>query len=210
MADALHTLPFDAEAAKSARRYFISRLVIYGLLIVFAAVYMLPLFVVVFNSFRDLPEIAQNGLIAFPRSFGFKAWHDAWSTYCINGTCEGMRGNFFNSLWMTVPATIISTLLGALNGYILSKWRFRGSEILFTCMLFGVFMPGQIALDRLHPTPGRRIIGCSAQSGERVAVALECRDPHLGCQREGNRPATGIKLGHPRPRIQFRRQVPRI
>jgi glucose/mannose transport system permease protein len=47
---------------------------------------------------------------------------------------------------MTIPATIISTLLGAMNGYILSKWRFRGSEVLFTCMLFGVFMPGQLAL----------------------------------------------------------------
>ena len=57
-----------------------------------------------------------------------------------------MRRNFFNSLWMTIPATIISTLLGAMNGYILSKWRFRGSEVLFTCMLLGVFMPGQISL----------------------------------------------------------------
>ena len=47
---------------------------------------------------------------------------------------------------MTIPATIISTAIGAINGYILSKWRFRGSEILFACMLLGVFMPGQIAL----------------------------------------------------------------
>jgi glucose/mannose transport system permease protein len=146
MAETVVNASYDVEAANSARRYLISRLVIYGLLILFAAVYMLPLFVVVFNSFRDLPEIAQNGLIAFPRSFGFKAWHDAWSTYCINGTCEGMQGNFWNSLKMAVPATIISSVLGALNGYILSKWKFRGSDILFTCMMFGVFMPGQIAL----------------------------------------------------------------
>ncbi|RUU11091.1 carbohydrate ABC transporter permease, partial [Mesorhizobium sp. USDA-HM6] len=70
----------------------------------------------------------------------------AWSTYCIAGTCQGMQRNFLNSLWMTIPATIISTLLGAVNGYVLSKWRFKGSEILFTSMLLGVFMPGQIAL----------------------------------------------------------------
>ena len=70
----------------------------------------------------------------------------AWGTYCVGGTCEGMKRNFFNSLWMTIPATIISTMLGAINGYVLSKWRFRGSEVLFTCMLLGVFMPGQIAL----------------------------------------------------------------
>ena len=57
-----------------------------------------------------------------------------------------MKRNFYNSLKMTIPATIISTAIGAINGYILSKWRFKGSEVLFTCMLLGVFMPGQIAL----------------------------------------------------------------
>jgi glucose/mannose transport system permease protein len=132
---------------RAAQRSFIAaRVGIYGLLGVFSLIYLLPLFVVVFNSFRDLPEIAAHGLINFPRSFSFKAWADAWSTYCINGTCEGMARNFYNSLWMAIPATIISTMLGALNGYILSKWKFKGSEFLFTCMLFGVFMPGQIAL----------------------------------------------------------------
>ena len=136
----------DPEESAASRRYVLARIGIYGVLGVFSLVYLLPLIVVIMNSFRDLPEIAANGLINFPQSFTFKSWHDAWFTYCINGTCEGMRGNFVNSLWMTIPATIISTLLGALNGYILSKWRFRGSEVLFTCMLFGVFMPGQIAL----------------------------------------------------------------
>lgn len=144
MIDAAYT--DDPEARTAARRHVVNRVVIYGVLSLFAIVYLLPLFVVVFNSFRDLPDIAQRGLIAFPRSFSFRAWGEAWSSFCINGTCEGMRRNFFNSLWMTVPATILSTLLGAMNGYVLSKWRFRGSEILFTCMLFGVFMPGQLAL----------------------------------------------------------------
>jgi glucose/mannose transport system permease protein len=64
----------------------------------------------------------------------------------VAGTCEGVKRNFFNSLIMTIPATIVSTLLGAINGYVLAKWRFRGSEFLFGCMTLGVFMPGQIAL----------------------------------------------------------------
>ena len=137
---------FDAEAAIAGRRYFSSRVAIYGLLGLFAAIYLIPLIVVVLNSFREQAEIARGGLISLPESFRLDAWSQAWSTYCIAGTCEGMKRNFFNSLWMTIPATIVSTLLGALNGYVLSKWRFKGSEILFTCMLLGVFMPGQIAL----------------------------------------------------------------
>ena len=157
----------DPEARAAQRRYIANRVVIYGLLGLFAVIYLVPLLVVVFNSFRDLPEIAANGLIALPRSFSTHAWQDAWSTFCINGTCEGMRRNFMNSLWMTIPATAISTMLGAINGYILSKWRFPGSEVLFTCMLFGVFMPGQVAL-----MPWAYILGGTGLSNTTAGLVL--------------------------------------
>ena len=147
MAEATMTASaFDPGAAAASRRRTFSRVMIYGLLVIFAVIYIVPLIVVVMNSFRDQVEIAHNGLIAIPQSFRLDAWFQAWDTYCIAGTCEGMKRNFFNSLYMTIPATIISTLLGALNGYVLSKWRFKGSELLFTMVMLGVFMPGQIAL----------------------------------------------------------------
>jgi glucose/mannose transport system permease protein len=146
MSDMTQNAAFDPDAAGASRKNFVSRAIIYAILLIFSLIYMIPLFVVIFNSFRSLPEIAANGLIAFPRSFEWDAWGRAWGTHCIGGTCAGMKQNFYNSLWMTIPATLISTALGALNGYILSKWRFRGSEVLFTCMMFGVFIPGQLAL----------------------------------------------------------------
>ena len=141
---------FDAEFAASVRterrNYVLGRVGVYVFLSFFALLYLLPLFVIIANSFRDLPEITQNGLIAFPRSFSLKAWPNAWAHFCVAGTCEGVKRNFYNSLLMTIPATVISTLFGAVNGYVLSKWRFRGSGFLFGCMTLGVFMPGQIAL----------------------------------------------------------------
>jgi glucose/mannose transport system permease protein len=137
---------YDPLATSGAWSRARANVIVYGLLTVFAAWYLLPLLVVVLNSFRDLPEIAANGLIALPRSFALKGWIAAWSTYCVGGTCAGIHGQFVNSLKMTIPATIISTAIGALNGYVLSKWRFPGSETLFVCMTLGVFMPGQIAL----------------------------------------------------------------
>ncbi len=146
MVDATYALAFDPQARTASLRHAGGRIAIYAFLGLFALIYLLPLFVVVSNSFRDLPEIAQNGLIAFPHSFSLNAWSQAWAHYCVAGTCEGIKRNFYNSLMMTVPATIISTLLGAINGYVLSKWRFPGSETLFACMTLGVFMPGQIAL----------------------------------------------------------------
>jgi glucose/mannose transport system permease protein len=142
---ALHP-PVDPEAGAALRRYLLTRFLVYGVLTLFAAIYVLPLLVIIANSFRELPEIAANGLIALPQSLSPDAWIRAWSSYCLGGTCQGIRNNFLNSLEMTIPATIVSTFLGALNGYVLSKWRFPGSEVLFTCMMLGVFMPGQIAL----------------------------------------------------------------
>jgi len=136
----------DRDAARAYRRHLIGRVVIYFLLSFFAIIYIVPLLVVVFNSFRTLPEISANGLIAFPQTFRLDAWPQAWSDFCIGGQCQGMQRYFWNSVFMVIPATIISTAMGAIAGYVLSKWKFRGSEVIFGMMLLGVFIPSQIAL----------------------------------------------------------------
>ncbi|HLX97197.1 MAG TPA: carbohydrate ABC transporter permease, partial [Roseiarcus sp.] len=117
MADAVYDAAFDSQARSENLRFALRRVAIYAFLTLFAVIYLLPLFVVVANSFRQLPEIARNGLIAFPQSLSLSAWPKAWAHYCVAGTCEGIKRNFFNSLYMTIPATIVSTLIGALNGY---------------------------------------------------------------------------------------------
>ena len=120
--------------------------VVYGLLSVIALVWIAPLAVLVLNSFRDLPEIQRAGLIGLPHSFSLAHWVAAWSSFCLGGTCRGIAPFFGNSLWLAVPATLISTAIGAINGYVLSMWRFRGSEALFGMMMLGVFLPGQMTL----------------------------------------------------------------
>jgi glucose/mannose transport system permease protein len=140
------TDPRDPEAAAARRRYAAARTLVYGVLVLFSLIYIIPLLVVVANSFRSTAEIGHDGLIAFPHSFSWSAWGQAWGNFCVGGGCDGIHQNFYNSLELTIPATIISTLFGAMNGYVLSKWKFPGSDIIFTCMLLGVFMPGQVAL----------------------------------------------------------------
>jgi glucose/mannose transport system permease protein len=98
MVDATLDLALDSRARSASLRYSLSRVAIYAFLAVFALIYLLPLLVVVANSFRELPEITQNGLIALPHSFSLKAWPQAWAHYCVAGTCEGVKRNFFNSL----------------------------------------------------------------------------------------------------------------
>ena len=191
MVDATQEVAYDAQyraAARSqARRYALGRIGVYAFLTLFAIIYLLPLFVVVANSFRSLPEITRNGLIAMPRSFSLSAWPRAWAHFCVAGACEGIHRNFYNSLLMTVPATLISSLLGAINGYVLSKWRFPGSELLFICMTLGVFMPGQIALmpwafvlGHLHLSntiPGLILVHCVQGLS---FTTLFCRNYYIG------------------------------
>jgi glucose/mannose transport system permease protein len=98
------------------------------------------------SSFRTPLDVRLYGRIAFPTNFSFDSWVRAWSQICVSGTCNGIAPNFWNSLKITIPATIVSTALGAINGYVLSKWRFPGADLVFAGMLFGVFLPPQITL----------------------------------------------------------------
>jgi len=104
------------------------------------------MYVMLTTSLKDMAQIREGNLMALPNSPSFTSWAKAWSTACTGVDCGGLRPYFYNSLMMVLPAVLISTSLGAINGYVLSKWRFRGSEVMFAMMLFGVFMPMQVVL----------------------------------------------------------------
>jgi glucose/mannose transport system permease protein len=131
------------------------RVLIYTTLIVFAVMYLLPLWVMVVTSFKTLDEVHEGRMLALPRNFTTEAWSSAWGTACIGLTCEGISGYFWNSIKMVVPAVAISTMLGALNGYVLTKWRFPGHRWVFALMLFGCFIPFQVVLVPMAQILGR-------------------------------------------------------
>ncbi|MDZ5449738.1 carbohydrate ABC transporter permease [Labrys sp. ZIDIC5] len=125
---------------------WVSRVVIYGLLLIFAFVYLVPLFVMLTTSFKTMDEIQGGNMLALPGSPTVQPWIKAWNETCVGLTCAGIKGYFWNSLKMVVPAVAISTILGALNGYVLTKWRFPGHKIIFAMMLFACFIPFQSVL----------------------------------------------------------------
>ncbi|MEJ7137049.1 carbohydrate ABC transporter permease [Amphibiibacter pelophylacis] len=124
----------------------IHRIILWALLLVFAAFFLTPLYVMVSTSFKDLDQIRNGNLMSIPTSPSFAAWSKAWSTACTGVDCNGLKPFFMNSVYLVVPAVLISTAVGAINGYVLSKWKFRGSEFMFALLLFGVFMPMQVVL----------------------------------------------------------------
>src|SRR6478609_3732256 len=124
----------------------VGRIVIYGMLLLFAAIYLIPLFVMLVTSFKSMDEIQSGNMLAFPKAPTLDPWLRAWGEACVGLTCAGIKGYFWNSIKMVVPAVLISTILGALNGYVLTKWRFRGATLVFGLMLFACFIPFQSVL----------------------------------------------------------------
>jgi len=127
-------------------RLGIARIAIHAVLVLFAVLYLVPLVVVVLNSVRNSQDILQTSVIGWPRRLDFSNFARTWSSYCIAEHCTGIQSYFLNSVLMTIPATIVSTLLGALNGYSLALWRFRGDTVVFGIITLGVFLPEQMKL----------------------------------------------------------------
>lgn len=133
----------------------IGYIIIYTVIIGAALFFLVPFMVMLMTSIKTLGDIRAGNLISFPKKITFDAWAKAWNSACTGINCEGLKGYFLNSVRMVVPAVAISTILGAVNGYVFSKWRFRGSETFFSFLLIGCFIPFQIILLPMSQTLGK-------------------------------------------------------
>ena len=152
----------------TAKSFSFGRLFTYGLLLIAALFFLAPLYVMVATSLKDAEQIRSGNLLSLPNGLNFEAWGLAWSTACTGVDCRGLAPYFWNSVIMAVPAVLISTAWGAINGYVLSMWKFRGSEVLFGFLLFGVFMPFQVVLLPMSQVLGW--LGISSSIGGLVLV----------------------------------------
>src|SRR5262245_60350382 len=130
MADAALELPRERAWATpaGARRWRqrLARWSLYALLALFALYYLAPLYVMIATSFKPPEELRQSSIFALPHSVQFETWQHAWSEVCVSVNCGGVRPYFINSLVVVIPAVVISTFIGALNGYALTAWSFPG------------------------------------------------------------------------------------
>ena len=155
------------ERGSAARAQAIGRVLIYGSLLGMAAFYLMPLWVMVTTSLKSLDEIYGGSFIGLPRAVTLEAWAKAWSEACVGTACTGLKPYFVNSLMMVVPAVALSTTIGALNGYVLTKWRFRGANLVFGLILFGCFLPFQAVI-----LPMAQVLGMLGLSGSIPGLVL--------------------------------------
>ena len=116
---------------------------LYTIMLVLAVFYLLPVYLLLMTSLKSFDQVSLSRMWDLPTSFSLESFNRAW-----NGGegVIGLKGSFWNSIRLVVPATVISCLLGSLNGYVLSKWKFPGSDAIFTAILFGMFIPYQSVL----------------------------------------------------------------
>lgn len=115
----------------------IGKPIVYVILLFFSVFFLLPVYVMVMTSLKPLDEVSLDKMWALPTMIDFSSYQEAFMK---------LAPNFINTLYLVIPATLLSALLGAMNGYVLSKWKFKGSETVFTIILFGMFIPYQSIL----------------------------------------------------------------
>ena len=113
------------------------RIVLYVLLVAAAIYYLIPVYVLLVTSLKSFNEVTLDRMWALPAGLNFGSFSEAWNQ---------LSPNFVNSLSIAVPAAVLSSMVGSINGYILAKWRFRGADLIFTLILFGMFIPYQSVL----------------------------------------------------------------
>ncbi|MCF8154618.1 MAG: carbohydrate ABC transporter permease [Rhodoferax sp.] len=135
-----------SSAARRPWRMRPARIGIYAFLLSASLFFLMPLYIMLVTSFKSMDEIRLGNIFAFPISVTVEPWVAAWTSACTGVSCDGIRGGFWNSIWIVIPSTLFPIMLGALNGYALSFWRPRGSQALFGILMMGAFIPVQVMM----------------------------------------------------------------
>jgi glucose/mannose transport system permease protein len=120
-----------------------TRIVIYSALVLFAALYLMPVYVLLVTGLKSFREVSLDQMWDLPSGLHLSSFREAF---------KALDQNMWNSFRMVIPATILSCMLGSINGYVLTKWRFPGSDVIFFLLLFGMFIPYQSILIPLVKT----------------------------------------------------------
>ncbi|WP_229116840.1 carbohydrate ABC transporter permease [Actinomyces bovis] len=109
----------------------------YALLLLSLILVLIPVYVLLVTSFKNGAEADPSSTWFLPKHWDASNWGKAWSE---------LSGGLVRSLLLVIPSSLISSMLGSANGFVLSKWRFPGANLVFTLILFGMFIPYQAVM----------------------------------------------------------------
>jgi len=115
----------------------------YLALFALACFFLMPVYALLVTAFKDPGSVDVVRMWQPPDGLSFDSFRAVWPQ---------LRQGFVNSTILAVTASIISSILGAANGFVLSKWRFPGADIVFAVILFGMFIPYQAIIIPMRAT----------------------------------------------------------
>ncbi|MEW5817627.1 MAG: carbohydrate ABC transporter permease [Spirochaetota bacterium] len=121
------------------------KLLVYVFLIIMAVFYVMPVYVLLSTGLKDFSEVKLKNMWSPPERINIDSFKLAWQGNKEEGY-RGLKDNFLNSIYLVIPATVLSSFLGSMNGYVFSKWKFKGANVIFPLILFGMFIPYQSIL----------------------------------------------------------------
>jgi glucose/mannose transport system permease protein len=118
----------------------------YLVLIVFAVMFAMPLYVMIVTSLKSLDEIRLGHVFALPQSPSFEAWDIAWNKAASGFLNKGLKSGFWNSVRILVPSLLMSVAVSSICGYALACWNVKGGGALLSLLLVCAFIPFQIIM----------------------------------------------------------------
>jgi glucose/mannose transport system permease protein len=103
----------------------------------FVVLFLIPIYVLLVTSFKPLSEADPSRAWSLPAVWTGEGWRSAWTA---------LSPALWNSVKLAVPGALISSVLGSMNGFVLSKWRFPGADVVYMAFLFGMFIPYQAVM----------------------------------------------------------------
>ena len=167
MQGSLQSSSYKQLEQKSKYTNIFLRWFLYFVLILFASYFIFPLYVMIVTSLKTMEEIRQGTLLTWPSGLNFDSWAVAWGGRGYGAGDTYLKPYFWNSIKMVVPAVFFSTFIGAMAGYVLTKWRFKGDKWVFLFLLFGCFIPYQAIL-----LPMARTLGVLGISNSVIGLVL--------------------------------------
>ncbi|MGD7788287.1 carbohydrate ABC transporter permease [Propionibacteriaceae bacterium Y1700] len=119
------------------RRFTVGGGLRYVLLIIFAIIVLMPLYVLLVTSLKPASMISADQAWRLPVELSTAGWAEAWGR---------LSPSLYRSLILAICAAVLSSILGSLNGFVFARWRFPGSNVIFTLFLFGMFIPYQAVM----------------------------------------------------------------
>ena len=146
MVDAMINVQVGPRGPKPKKAFSRGNIFLYGTLIMISMYYLLPLYVMIITSLKGMPEIRMGNVFGPPMEVTFQPWVKAWAEACTGINCDGLSRGFGNSVRILIPSVLLSIVIASINGYALSNWKFKGSEVFFTILIIGAFIPYQTML----------------------------------------------------------------